>query len=282
MRGALTRRALELLARLATDEPDKYRIFWREFGAVLKEGVGEDPANRERLLPLLRFVSTALEGEEASVSLAEYVARMQPGQERIHYVVADSLAAARGSPHLERLRAAGIEVLLLADRIDEWVIAQVREFQGKPLKDAARGEFEPQPGAAVESRSDAQRRNDKSLCRRVKEALGDAVAEVRPSQRLQDSPACLVRPEGEPSAQLRRMLEAHGQQWPASKPVLEINTAHALLGHLDAESDATAFGEFARVLYEQALLTEEGTLPDPGGFARRLSALLARLAGAAR
>ena len=282
MRGALARRALEMIAKLAGERPGDYHAFWREFGAVLKEGVGEDPANRERLLPLLRFVSTALEGEEASVSLAEYVARMQPGQERIYYVVADSLAAARGSPHLERLRAAGIEVLLLADRIDEWVIAQVREFQGKPLKDAARGEFEPQPGAAVESRSDEQRRNDKSLCRRIKEALGDAVAEVRPSQRLQDSPACLVRPEGEPSAQLRRMLEAHGQQWPASKPVLEINTAHALLGHLDTESDATAFGEFARVLYEQALLTEEGTLPDPGGFARRLSALLARLAGAAR
>jgi molecular chaperone HtpG len=282
MRGALTRRALELIARLATDEPDKYRTFWREFGAVLKEGVGEDPGNRERLLPLLRFVSTAHEGEEASASLTEYVARMQPGQERMYYVVADSLAAARGSPHLERLRAAGIEVLLLADRVDEWVIGLVREFQGKPLKDAARGEFELPGGAAIETPSDEQRRNDKSLCRRLKEVLGDAVAEVRPSQRLQDSPACLVRPEGEPSAQLQRMLGAHGQHWRASKPVLEINTAHALLGHLDAESDATAFAEFARVLYEQALLTEEGALPDPGGFARRVSALLARLAGAAR
>ncbi len=282
MRGALARRALEMIARLAEESPDKYRGFWREFGAVLKEGVGEDPANRERLLPLLRFASTAVEGDEAGVSLADYVARMQPGQERIYYVVADTLAAARGSPHLERLRAAGIEVLLLADRVDEWVIGMVREFQGKALKDAARGEFDPLPGTAADGRSDAEKKTDKSLCRRVKEALGDVVAEVRPSQRLQDSPACLVRAEGEPSAQLRRMLEAHGQQWPAAKPVLELNTSHALLRYLEAVVDAAAFAELARVLYEQALLAEEGSLPDPGGFARRLGALLARLAGAAR
>ncbi|MFO1401116.1 MAG: molecular chaperone HtpG [Steroidobacteraceae bacterium] len=282
MRAALARRALEMIGRLAEGEPDKYRGFWREFGAVLKEGIGEDPANRERLLPLLRFASTTGEGEQALASLADYVGRMQPGQERIYYVVADSLAAARGSPHLERLRAAGIEVLLLADRVDEWVIGLVREFQGKPLKDAARGELEAPPGAAAEARSDAERKEDKSLCRRLKEALGDVVGEVRPSQRLQESPACLVRPEGEPSAQLRRMLEAHGQQLPASRPALEVNTAHALLRYLDGLGDATAFAEFAQVLYEQALLTDEGSLGDPGGFARRLSALLARLAAAAR
>jgi molecular chaperone HtpG len=282
MRGALARRALEMIARLAESEPEKYRGFWREFGAVLKEGVGEDPASRERLLPLLRFVSTAIEGEEASTSLADYVARMPSGQERIYYVVADSLAAARGSPHLERLRAAGIEVLLLADRVDEWAIGLVREFQGKALRDAARGEFEALPGAAADARSDAERKDDKSLCRRIKEVLGDAVAEVRPSQRLQESPACLVRAEGEPSAQLRRMLAAHGQQWPASRPALEVNTAHALLRYLDGLADAAAFAEFAQVLYEQALLTDEGSLSDPGGFTRRLSALLARLAAAAR
>jgi molecular chaperone HtpG len=282
MRSALTRRALEMLARLADEEPDKYRDFWREFGAVLKEGIGEDPANRERLLPLLRFVSTAVEGEQANVSLAEYLGRMQPGQERIYYLVADSLSAARGSPHLERLRAAGIEVLLLTDRIDEWVIGLVPEFQGKPLKDAARGEFAAQPGASADTRSDAQRKQDKSLCRRVKEVLGEAVAEVRPSLRLQESPACLVRSEGEPSAQLRRVLEASGQQLPATKPVLELNTSHALLRHLDGLSEAAEFAELARVLYEQALLMEDGTLPDPGGFARRLSTLLARLAGAAQ
>ena len=282
MRGALARRALEMIARLAESEPEKYRGFWREFGAVLKEGVGEDPASRERLLPLLRFVSTAVEGEEAGTSLADYVARMPSGQERIYYVVADSLAAARGSPHLERLRAAGIEVLLLADRVDEWAIGLVREFQGKALRDAARGEFAALPGAAADARSDAERKDDKSLCRRIKEVLGDTVAEVRPSQRLQESPACLVRAEGEPSAQLRRMLAAHGQQWPASRPALEVNTAHALLRYLDGLADAAAFAEFAQLLYEQALLTDEGSLSDPGGFARRLSALLARLAAAAR
>ena len=281
MRAALTRRALELIARVAQEEPEKYRGFWREFGAVLKEGIGEDPANRERLLPLLRFASTAGAGEEANVSLADYVARMQPGQERIYYVVGESLAAARGSPHLEQLRAAGLEVLLLTDRVDEWVIGMVREFQGKPLKDAARGEFEPLKGAAVDGgRSDEQRKSDKSLCRRVKAVLGEEVAEVRASLRLQESPACLVRPEGEPSPQLRRMLEASGQNWPAAKPVLELNTGHALLRHLDGLGDAAAFAELTRVLYEQALLTEDGTLADPGAFARRLSGLLVRLVGA--
>jgi molecular chaperone HtpG len=281
MRAALARRALELIARVAEEEPEKYRGLWREFGAVLKEGVGEDPGNRERLLPLLRFASTAVAGDEASVSLADYVARMQPGQERIYYLVGESLAAARGSPHLEQLRAAGLEVLLLADRVDEWIIGLVSEFQGKPLKDAARGEFEPLRGAAVDGgRSEEERKIDKSLCRRVKEVLGDEVAEVRPSRRLQESPACLVRPEGEPSAQLRRMLEASGQNWPAAKPVLELNTGHALLRHLDGLADAAAFAELSRVLYEQALLTEDGRLADPGAFARRLSGLLVRLVGA--
>jgi molecular chaperone HtpG len=280
MRAALARRALELIARVAEEEPEKYRGFWREFGAVLKEGVGEDPGNRERLLPLVRFASTAAAGDEASVSLADYVGHMRPGQERIYYVVGENLAAARGSPHLEQLRAAGVEVLLLADRVDEWVIGLVREFQGKPLKDAARGEFEPLKGAAVDGgRSEEERKNDKSLCRRVKAVLGEAVAEVRPSLRLQESPVCLVRPEGEPSVQLRRVLEAGGQNWPAAKPVLELNTGHALLRHLDGLADATVFAEFTRVLYEQALLTEDGTLADPGAFARRLNGLLARLVG---
>jgi molecular chaperone HtpG len=283
MRAALTRRALELIARVAQEEPEKYREFWSEFGAVLKEGIGEDPANQERLLPLLRFASSASDTDAATVSLADYVARMQPGQERIYYLVGENLAAARGSPHLERLRAAGTEVLLLADRVDEWAMGFVREFQGKALKDAARGDFDLPKGVAGDGgRSDEERKSDKSLCRRIKEALGEDVAEVRPSLRLQESPACLVRPEGEPSAQLRRMLQASGRSWPASKPVLEINAGHALLQHLDALSDAPAFAEFARVLYEQALLTEDGTLADPAGFARRLSALLARLVSAAK
>jgi molecular chaperone HtpG len=174
-----------------------------------------------------------------------------------------------------------VEVLLLADRVDEWVIGLVREFQGKPLKDAARGEFEPLKGTAVDGgRSAEERKNDKSLCRRVKAVLGEEVAEVRLSLRLQESPVCLVRPEGEPSVQLRRVLEASGQNWPAAKPVLELNTGHALLRHLDGLADATAFAEFTRVLYEEALLTEDGTLADPGAFARRLNALLARLVGA--
>jgi molecular chaperone HtpG len=281
MRSALTRRALELIARVAEEEPEKYRDWWREFGAVLKEGIGEDPASRERLLPLLRFASTHGDSDKPDTSLADYVSRMRPRQERIYYVVGDGVVAARSSPHLEQLGAAGIEVLLLGDRVDEWVIGLVSEFQGKPLKDVARGDFESVAGAVSETGQDDDRhKSDKSLCKRVKDALGDDVAEVRPSKRLQESPACLVRPEGEPSAQLRRVLEAGGRSWTAAKPVLELNTEHVLLRHLDGLQDSAVFTDLARILYEQALLREDGALADPGAFTRRLNGLLARLVGA--
>ena len=281
MRVALTRRALELIARFAHEDPERYLGFWREFGAVLKEGLAEDPANRERLLPLLRFTSTVQRGDAPETGLADYVARMPAQQQRVYYLVAESLAAARGSPHLEKLRAAGVEVLLLTDRVDEWVAGLVREFDGKPLKDAARGDFELPGDAAADARTDEERRNDKSLCRRIKDVLGDAVAEVRPSARLTESPACLVRAEGEPGAQLRRALEASGQAWPAQKPVLEINSSHTLLRYLDAEQDPAGFAELARLLYEEALLAADGSLDDPAAFTRRLNALLARLVAVA-
>src|SRR5579871_1278888 len=207
MRGALTRRALELLARLATEEPEKFQQVWREFGRVLKEGLAEDPGNRERLLPLLRFASTAKSSNEEEVSLAEYVSRMKPGQQRIYYLIADSLDAARASPHLELLRQKDIEVLLMADRVDEWVMGQVAEFEGKRFKDVSRGDLEL-AGLAAESekaRVDAERKESKALLKRVKDALGDRVLEVRVSERLRDSPACLVRSEGELSASMRRL-----------------------------------------------------------------------------
>jgi molecular chaperone HtpG len=280
IREGSTKRVLALLEDLAGNRKEDYARFWLEFGQVLKEGVGEDAANRDRIVKLLRFVSTSSDGA-ATVSLPDYVGRFKPEQKEIYYVTGDTPEAARNSPHLEIFRKKGVEVLLLTDRVDEWVIGMVREFQGKPLRDAARGEFEPLKGAAVDGgRSEEQRKNDKSLCRRVKAVLGEEVAEVRASLRLQESPACLVRPEGEPSPQLRRMLEASGQNWPAAKPVLELNMGHALLRHLDGLGDAAAFAELTRVLYEQALLTEDGTLADPGAFARRLSGLLVRLVGA--
>jgi molecular chaperone HtpG len=281
MRAALTRRALDLLTKLATDEPEKYQTFWREFGRALKEGLGEDPGNRERLLPLLRFASTASEENAERVSLAEYVARMKSGQERIYFLVADSMAAARSSPHLELLRQKGIEVLLLADRIDEWVMGHLTEFEGKRFKDVARGDLElgTLSDAADKLRGEEALKQSKALLRRIKEALGDRVVEVRPSVRLKDSPACLVRGEADLSAQLRRVLAASGQELPATAPTFEINIEHPLVRYLDTLSDAEQFKELALVLFDQTCLVDEGQVAAPAEFSRRLNGLLVRLAG---
>jgi molecular chaperone HtpG len=282
MRAALTRRALELLARLAKDEPDKYQQFWREFGRVLKEGLSEDPGNRERLLPLLRFASTASAGNEETVSLTDYIARMRPGQERIYYIVADTLDAARESPYLELLKQKDVEVLLMADRIDEWVMGQVTEFEGKRFKDAARGDLELGGLAdqAERARIEEERRENKGLLKRFKDALGDRVIEVRVSERLRDSPAVLVHGEGELSAQMRRVLAANGHAPPPSKAALELNVTHPLVRHMDALKAADEFQELALLLYDQASMTEEGQVANPADFSRRLNNLLVRLVAA--
>jgi molecular chaperone HtpG len=281
MRAALTRRALDLLSKLATDEPEKYRTFWKEFGRALKEGLGEDHGNRERLLPLLRFASTASEENEERVSLAGYVARMKSGQERIYFLVADSMAAARASPHLELLRQKGIEVLLLADRIDEWVMGHLTEFEGKRFKDVARGDLElgTLSDAADKLRGEEALKQSKVLLRRIKDALGERVVEVRPSVRLKDSPACLVRGEADLSAQLRRVLAASGQELPAAAPTFEINVEHPLVRYLDSLTDAEQFKELALVLFDQTCLVDEGQVAAPAEFSRRLNGLLVRLAG---
>jgi molecular chaperone HtpG len=282
MRSALTRRALDLLARLAGDEPEKYREFWQEFGRVLKEGLHEDPGSRERLLPLLRFASTAVADNAETVSFADYIQRMQPGQERVYYLIADSLDAARQSPHLELLQQKGIEVLLMADRVDEWVMGSVTEFDGKKLKDVARGDLElgALAGAAEKAQAEAALKESKGLLKRCKDALGDRVREVRPSARLADSPACLVRGEGDLSAQLRRVLAANGQSVPAGTPLLELNVGHPLVQYLDRLQDQDAFSELALLLFDQAMLLEEGVLPQAADYSRRLNRLLVRLSGA--
>jgi molecular chaperone HtpG len=281
MRSALTRRVLEMLAKLAKDEPDKYREFWREFGRVFKEGINEDAGNRERILPLLRFASTANADTDSSEnhSLAEYVARMRPGQDRIYYVIGDSMAAARQSPYIELLRRKGVEVLLLADRVDEWVMGQVSEFEGKKLKDVARGELElgGLADAADKQRAEEALKESKGLLKRFKDALGERVFEVRPSSRLEDSPACLVHGEGDLSAPLRRLFAANGQPLPPTQPTLELNITHPLVRHMEGLADAQAFNELAVLLYDQASLTEDGQIEDPAGYARRLNQLLVRL-----
>jgi molecular chaperone HtpG len=282
MRGALTRRALELLTRLAGEDTTRYATFWKEFGRVLKEGLSEDPGNRERILPLLRYASTANATDEESTGLSDYVARMPPGQERIYYVCGENHAAARGSPHIELLRKKGVEVLLMGDRIDEWVMGQLGEFSGKRFKDAARGDLElgALADAAEKARVDAALKESKGLLKRCKDALGERVREVRPSARLQDSPACLVRDEAELSESLRRLLQAQGQAPPATAPTLEINVEHPLVRYLDGLGKDARFDELALVLYDQARLNDSGQIEQPAEFSRRLNSLLVRLTGA--
>jgi len=281
MRSALTRRALELLARLAGDEPEKYRGFWQQFGRALKEGLSEDPGNRERILPLLRYASTASADNVEQVSLAEYVARMAAGQERIYYVIGENHADARLSPHLELLRRKGIEVLLLADRVDEWVMGQVSEFSGKRFKDVARGELElgALADAADRERLDEALKQSKGLLKRCKDVLGEQVSEVRPSARLEESPACLVRGDTELSESLRRMLQSHGQAPPAVAARLELNIAHPLVRYLDGLPAGDTFNELTQLLYDQARLNDAGQIEQPAAFTRRMNGLLVRLAG---
>jgi molecular chaperone HtpG len=279
MRAALTKRALDMLAKLARDEPEKYRTFWKEFGAVLKEGLAEDPASRDKLLPLLRFASTRSDGEAEEVSLADYVGRMQTGQDKIYYVVGENLAAARGHPAIESLRARNVEVLLLGRRIDAWVMDHLQEFEGKRIKDATRGDLElgELADAADKEKADAQLKESKTLLKRVKDALGERVSEVRVSTRLRDSAAVLVAGEHDMSAPLRRVLEAVGQQAPATKPVLELNMDHHLVKYLEQRKEASEFDELAQVIHDQALLAEGAQLSDPAAFVQRLNRLWTRL-----
>jgi molecular chaperone HtpG len=283
IRSGLTRRVLDLLARLASEEPDKYRIVWREFGAVLKEGIAEDPANRDKILPLMRFASTREEDNEPKVSLREYLGRLQPGQERIYFLIAESIASARASPYIERLRERGIEVLLLADRIDEWVMRQLEDFEGKRFKDASRGDLElgELQSEADKKLADAELKESKGLLKRVKDALGERVTEVKIAVRLKDSPACLVLGEYDLGTNMRRILQATGQSAPSAKPVLELNVGHPLVKYLDGVLDAAAFNELALLIYDQASLAEGGQLANPAEYVQRLNRLLVRLAGLA-
>ena len=281
IKSGLTKRVLDMLARLAQDEPEKYQTFWKEFGSVLKEGIAEDPANRDKLLPLLRFASTHESNNEPTVSLARYIERLQSGQERIYFLIAESIEAARSSPYIERLKARGIEVLLLADRIDEWIMGQVEAFEGKRFKDAARGDLELGPLASEADKHDADAalKESKGLLKRVKDALGERVLEVRPSTRLTDSPAVLVLGEHDLRTTMRRVLAAAGQKPPESKPVLELNVTHPIVKYLDGEKDAGQFAQLAELLYDQAALAEGGQLANPADYVQRLNRLLVRLAG---
>lgn len=271
MRSALTRRVLGMLERLASDEPDKYRQFWNEFGAVLKEGIVEEPGQHDAIAPLLRFASTAEDGDAQTRSLQDYVEAMSADQTKIYYVFGESDGAARNSPHLEIFRDKGVEVLVLADRIDEIMISHLAEFDGKPFQDVARGELDLGDTASDKEHAD-EPPND--LLEKIRKALGDRVAGVRRTGRLIESPACLVVGENEPSAQLRRMMEAAGQSLPASAPTLEVNLDHPLLARMATEESASRLDDLSLLLFEQARLAEGGLPEDPAGFVKRLNHLL--------
>ncbi len=279
MKSALTKRSLDMLDKLATDKPEVYAGFWKQFGQVLKEGPAEDFNNREKIAGLLRFASTHDASGEQSVSLADYVGRMIEGQDKIYYLTGDSYTQVKDSPHLEVFRKKGIEVLLFTDRIDEWLMGYLTEFDGKSFVDVARGDLDL---GALESAEDKQAQEEaakdkQGLVDRIKTALGEDVADVRVSHRLTDSPAILAIGEQDLGLQMRQILEASGQKVPDSKPVFEFNPGHPLIGKLDQEADAARFDDLSRVLFEQAALAAGDTLKDPAAYVRRLNKLLLEL-----
>ncbi len=273
IKSALTKRVLDMLERLAREEPDKYATYWKEFGTAFKEGLAEDPANFEKIAGLLRFNSTQSEDLAQDRSLEAYLEAAPDEQEQIYYLIAESPAAARSSPHLEALRERGAEVLLLSDRIDEWVMQYLREYKGKPLKDVSRGALESSDSQAPRVDS-AQSKSQKHLLKRVKRVLREKVDEVRMSGRLTESASCLVFADNEIGFQMRELLKASGHEAPTSVPSLELNDAHPLVRRLETEQDQAQFDALAELLLDQALLLEGQPLDDPAAFVRRVNALL--------
>ncbi|CAN4272863.1 HtpG Molecular chaperone, HSP90 family [Methylophilaceae bacterium] len=276
IKAGSVKKVLSLLEDMAENKPDDYAKFYGEFGRVLKEGPGEDFANKDKIAGLLRFASTKTDNEEQSVSLKDYIARMQPEQELIYYITAESFAAAQHSPHLEIFRKKGIEVLLLSDRVDEWLLGSLTEFDGKKLQSIAKGDLDLGK-LESDTEKDIQKKIEKetkSLVKKIKTSLGDQVKDVRVTHRLTDSPACLVSDANDLSGNLARMLKAAGQTAPESKPILEINPGHKLVKRLEAETAETVFNDLALVLFDQALLAEGGSLNDPASFVKRMNSLI--------
>ena len=281
IRSGCTRKVLGMLEGLANSDDavdkEKYAKFWEAFGAVLKEGVGEDSANKDKIAGLLRFASTLGDGEKQVVSLADYIARMKDGQEKIYYATAETFNAAKNSPHLEIFKKKGIEVLLLSDRVDEWVVGHLTEFEGKPLQSVAKGGLDLGKLEDEEEKKEAEKAADeyKDLLEKVKASLGDKIKDVRVTYRLTDSPSCLVSDDHDPSGNLARMLKAAGQKAPDIKPILEINPQHPAVMRLKYEE--SRFDDWAALLFEQAALAEGGQLDDPAGFVKRINDLMMAL-----
>ncbi|WP_455206023.1 molecular chaperone HtpG [Kaarinaea lacus] len=276
IRTASVKKVLGLLEGIAKDDAGKYGKFWNEFGKVLKEGPAEDFANKDRIAGLIRFASTHTDTEEQTVSLDDYISRMKDGQEAIYYITADSFAAAKNSPHLEVFRKKGIEVLLMYDRVDEWLMSSLTEFKEKKLESVTKGELDLGKLEDEEEKKEQEQTNKdfQSVIEQIKKTLGEEVKDVRITHRLTDSPACLVKDEQDMSANLERILKQAGQNIPAGKPIFELNPEHPLVVKLKEETDDNRFEDLTKVLFDQALLAEGGQLDDPGTFVKRLNELL--------
>lgn len=278
IRSGTVKKILTALEDMAKKKPDDFKKFWSEFGLVLKEGPAEDFANREKIAGLLRFASTFDESDAQSVSLADYISRMKPEQEVMYYITADSFLGAKNSPHLEIFKKKKIEVLLLGDRVDEWLMSNLPEVSGKKFQSIAKGDLDL---GKLEDESEKVAKKDieeksKTLVEKIAKSLGDKIKEVKVTHRLTDSPACLVVGENDISGNLERILKAAGQNTPDIKPVLEINPEHALIKKLSAEKDGKAFDEYSSVVFDQALISEGGQLEDPVGFVKRINELLVK------
>ena len=271
IKGRIIKRVIDKLTRMGKDDAEQYLEFWKEFGQVIKEGVVEDFANKDKLLPTLRFASTHNDDDAQNVSLNDYVERMNEDQDAIYYITAQSYAAAKGSPHLEMFKKKGIEVLLLSDPVDEWFANSVNEFNEKPLKSVTKGDI-----SLDEEEKEVQAEQEKSFAdviSAIKDSLGDKVKDVRLTNRLTDSPACLVADENDPGANLERIMKAMGQDMPSSKPILELNPEHAIVKKLDKSADN--FGDWSNVLFDQAALAEGAQLQNPAEYVQRINKLLA-------
>jgi molecular chaperone HtpG len=278
IRGALTKRVLDMLGKLAAEDAEKYQSFWNEFGNVIKEGPGEDQANKDKIASLLRFATTHTGADLKDQSLGDYIGRMKEGQDKIYFVTADSFKAAASSPHLEVFKKKGIEVLLLGDAVDEWLMGHLREFEGQSFRDIRRGELDlGEDDADKKEAGDSEDGEHEAFLGRVREHLNDEVEQVRLTDRLTDSPACLAIGEYDMGEQMKRIMEAAGQQVPDSKPTFEINISHPLIQRLHEEADDQRFEDLTRVLFDQASLSEGRQLSDPGSYVQRLNRLLVEL-----
>jgi molecular chaperone HtpG len=276
IKSGAVKRILASLEEMAKKKPEDYKKFWQEFGKVLKEGPAEDFSNKEKIAGLLRFASTHDESVDENVALQDYIDRMKPEQEAIYYITADSHAAAKNSPHMEIFRKKKIEVLILGDRVDEWLVSNLHEFNGKKLQSIAKGELNL--GKLEEEKEKVEKKKieeqSKSLVEKIKASLGDKVKDVKVTHRLTDSPSCLVVGEHDISGNLERILKAAGQNTPETKPVLEINPKHALIEKLEKHASAQEFDEYAAVIFDQAVLAEGGQLEDPVSYVKRINQLL--------